>query len=225
RDSMHLRRCAQRPGHPSQVPHPSAPDWDPLHAKCDLIASLLNPNRSFSATIGHKTEITSEFVLVFNAFGAMMGGKGALQGIKTERNGEPVRRKVDRRGSWKRRLEAALRTAWRRAYWPVLPSSRTAWREACSIRTGPSSITCADPVPSGTPNTSGHPSDIRRCQPLCACAPSADGAEDSGIRLEIASFAAPCAAGPRNAGLKLRREPHCGGTRFRVCYRRALRPS
>src|SRR6516225_5945456 len=183
---MHLRRRAQRPARPPSELRspPQCPDWDLLHPKCDLIASLLNPNRSFSATRCHKTEITSEFVLAFNTFGAMMGGKGALQGIKTERSGEPVRRKVDRRGSWKRRLEAALRTAWRRAYWPISPSSRTAWREACSIRTGPSSITCADPVPSGTPSMTGRPLRTRQCPPLCACAPSADGAEESGIRLE-----------------------------------------
>src|SRR5262249_7176119 len=97
----------------------------------------------------------------------------------------------DRRGSWKRRLEAALRTAWRRAYWPISPSSRTAWREACSIRTGPSSITCADPVPSGTPSMTGQSLRTRQCPPLYACAPGADGAEESGIRLEIASSAAP----------------------------------
>src|SRR5215831_18222249 len=114
---MRLRRRARRPARPAiraqvpraQVPAPVPPNWGPLYAKCDLIASVLNPNRSFSATLCHKTEITSKFVLVFNTFGAMMGGKGALQGIRTERSGEPVRRKVDRRGSWKRRLEAALR--------------------------------------------------------------------------------------------------------------------
>jgi hypothetical protein len=64
-----------------------------LRADCDLIASILNPNRSFSATLCHKTEITSEFVLAFNKFGATISGKGALQRIKAERSGEPVRRK------------------------------------------------------------------------------------------------------------------------------------
>src|SRR5262249_25005996 len=59
----------------------------PLHAKCDLIASLLNPNRSFSATLCHKTEVTSKFVLAFNTFGAMMGGKGALQGVRRSETG------------------------------------------------------------------------------------------------------------------------------------------
>jgi hypothetical protein len=53
-----------------------------LCAKCDLIASILNPNRSFSATLCQKTEITSEFGLAFNKFGATMGGNGTLQGIQ-----------------------------------------------------------------------------------------------------------------------------------------------
>src|SRR5215471_8651151 len=105
---MHLRRCAQRPGHPSQVPHPSAPDWDPLHAKCDLIASLLNPNPSFSATLCHKTEITSEFVLVFNAFGRddgrQRGAPGDQDGAKrgadqTQSRPEGVMEKTTRRGA------------------------------------------------------------------------------------------------------------------------------
>src|SRR5262249_51977649 len=57
----------------------------PLGANCDLIASILNPNRSFSATLSHKTEITGEFVLAFNKFGETITGKGVLRAIKAER--------------------------------------------------------------------------------------------------------------------------------------------
>jgi hypothetical protein len=49
-----------------------------MGAKCDLIASILNPNRSFSATLPHKSEITGEFVLVFNKFGETIASKGTL---------------------------------------------------------------------------------------------------------------------------------------------------
>jgi len=56
-----------------------------MGANCDLIASILNPNRSFSATLSHKTEITGEFVLAFNKFGETIAGKGVLRAIKAER--------------------------------------------------------------------------------------------------------------------------------------------
>jgi hypothetical protein len=87
-----------------------------LHAKCDLIASLLNPNRSFFATLCHKTEITSEFVLAFNTFGAMMGGKGALQGIRRSETGagqtqsrpEGVMEKTTRSGAAHRMASGVL---------------------------------------------------------------------------------------------------------------------
>src|SRR5262249_10148219 len=133
----------------------------PLGANCDLIASILNPNRSFSATLSHKTEITGEFVLAFNKFGETIAGKrGAPRDQGGAKTGDRLRRKVDRRGSWERQLEAVLRSAWHRACWPISPSSRTLWPEACSIHTGPSSITCADPVQSGTPSTTGRPPPI-----------------------------------------------------------------
>src|SRR5262249_41215315 len=100
---------------------PRAPDpspvlrLTPLRANCDLIASILNPNRSFSATLPHKTEIAGEFVLVFNKFSGTIAGKRVLRAIKAERNGEPVTTQVDRRGSWERQLEAVLRSASHRA--------------------------------------------------------------------------------------------------------------
>lgn len=51
-----------------------------MRANCDLIASILNPNSSFSATLAHKSEITSKFLLVFNKFTETIACKrGALR--------------------------------------------------------------------------------------------------------------------------------------------------
>src|SRR5262245_36178217 len=86
---MHLRRRAQQSARPAireSVPS-QCPRWNPLCAKCDLIASILNPNRSFSATRCHKTESTSEFVLVCNKFGATIGGKRRSRGTRRSETG------------------------------------------------------------------------------------------------------------------------------------------
>ena len=40
----------------------------PRAAKCDLIASILNPNSRFFATLAQESEITGKFLLVFNKF-------------------------------------------------------------------------------------------------------------------------------------------------------------
>src|SRR6516225_4583374 len=120
-----------------------------------------------------------------------------------EQNGEPVTTQVDRRGSWERQLEAVLPIAWHRACWPISPSSRTLWPEACSIHTGPSSITCADPVLSGMPSTTARPPPTTRCRRLCGCASSADGPDESTIqRGRSPHHPTPAVHGPiRNAGL------------------------
>src|SRR5262249_9263110 len=62
-----------------------------LRSKCDLIAAILNPNRSFSATPAHESEIASEFALVFNKFAGTIACKGALQAMGNGANGEPAR--------------------------------------------------------------------------------------------------------------------------------------
>src|SRR5262249_5318868 len=62
-----------------------------LRSKCDLIAAILNPNRRFSATPAHKSEIASEFALVFNKFAGTIACKGALQAMGNGANGEPAR--------------------------------------------------------------------------------------------------------------------------------------
>src|SRR5262249_4676449 len=175
-----------------------------VSTKCDLIASILNPNRSFSATLSHKSEITGEFVLVFNKFGETIASKGDAPRSRWSKTGNRLRRQVDRRGSWERQLEAVLPIAWHRACWPISPSSRTLWPEAYSIHTGPSSITCADPVLSGMPSTTARPPPITRCRRLSACASSADGRPDeSGIQRGRSPHHPPRAVrGPiRNAGL------------------------
>ena len=43
---------------------------------CDLNASILNPNRIFSATDSQETEITNKLVLVFNKFARTMASMG-----------------------------------------------------------------------------------------------------------------------------------------------------
>ena len=63
---------------------------DAFRTNCVIAASVVKANRNFSATATDKLEITGEFVLAFNKFGGTIGGKGTLQAIKTERNGEPV---------------------------------------------------------------------------------------------------------------------------------------
>src|SRR5262245_66313182 len=71
---------------------PGAPPFaTSLRSKCDLIAAILNPNRSFSATPAHESEIASEFALVFNKFAGTIACKGALQAMGNGANGEPAR--------------------------------------------------------------------------------------------------------------------------------------
>jgi hypothetical protein len=55
-------------------------------AECDLIASILNPNRIFSATSGQETEITNKLVLVFNKFARTMASMGRSPGGERKRN-------------------------------------------------------------------------------------------------------------------------------------------
>src|SRR5262249_17364853 len=89
-------RCPLGPAHDD----PRLPRSEPraaiatlVSAKCDLIASILNPNRSFSATLCHKSEITGEFVLVFNKFGETIASKGDAPRSRWSKTGNRLRRK------------------------------------------------------------------------------------------------------------------------------------
>jgi len=59
---------------------------------CDLIASILNPNRIFSATDCQETEITNKLVLVFNKFARTMASMGRSPGWGEK--AEPVKTSV-----------------------------------------------------------------------------------------------------------------------------------
>ncbi len=59
-------------------------------SNCDLIAAILNPNRIFSATPTHESEITGKFVLVFNKFAGTIVRKGDAPRDGDGANGEPA---------------------------------------------------------------------------------------------------------------------------------------
>src|SRR5262249_27271693 len=67
--------------------HSMARQWNPQRARCDLIASILNPNCSFSATTAQESEITGKFLLVFNKFTRTITNNSALFAIRTGRTG------------------------------------------------------------------------------------------------------------------------------------------
>ena len=129
-----------------------APPYD-LQLDCDLIASILNPNRIFSATGCQETEITNKFVLVFNKFARTMAvAWGAPREVQRSESGtgKDISRPEGVMGKTVAQGDRACR--------PISPTSCRIWPGACSIRTGPSSTTCAGPGPSGTPSTTGRPS-------------------------------------------------------------------
>src|SRR5262249_17165124 len=70
---------------------PGAPPFaTSSRSNCDLIAAILNPNRSFSATLAHESEITSKFALVFNKFAGTIARKGDAPSDGDGANGEPA---------------------------------------------------------------------------------------------------------------------------------------
>ena len=81
-----------------------APVATTLAPDCDLIASILNPNRSFSATPASKLKSQANSYWVFNKFDPTIAGDGALHAIGAKNR---AKTQVDRRGSWERQFEAA----------------------------------------------------------------------------------------------------------------------
>ena len=166
-----------------------APFRTSKRSDCDLIAAILNPNRSFSATLAHESEITSEFVLVFNRFAGTIVRKGTLCGMEAEQRGAGATRAGW--GPWQEQFETAEAAAGRQACWPTSPNSYRLWHEACSIRTALSFIICAGRAQNGTPNT-------MRCRRSCACGRSANAAQSANSRYTHAFCRdAGSIAGPR----------------------------
>jgi hypothetical protein len=128
-------------------------------SNCDLIAAILNPNRIFSATPTQESEIASEFALVFNKFAGTIAHQRGAPG-RWGRSERGAGASCAGWGPWQEQLETAAAAAERQAFCPTSPTSCRVWRGACSIHTGPNSITCAVPAPNGTPNTTGRRLDI-----------------------------------------------------------------
>src|SRR5262245_15346214 len=87
------------------APIPWRANGTPQRAKCDLIASILSPNCSFSATPAQESEITGNFLLVFIKFIRTITNNSALFAIRTGRTGsrrhetEHSRRRPPRQGA------------------------------------------------------------------------------------------------------------------------------